>query len=73
MTDRLRGLEIDHQLELGRLLDGKVGGLCAAQALAVREETTRLRTLHLAKEAAKVETEVRPVLCGPEFPSDFNH
>jgi hypothetical protein len=44
-----------------------------AEALAVREKTIRLRTAHLAKEAAEVETEVKPVLCGPEFPSDFNH
>jgi hypothetical protein len=28
-ADLLRGLEIDHQFELGGLLDGKVGGLCA--------------------------------------------
>ena len=26
---RLRGLEIDHQLELGRLLDRQIGGLFA--------------------------------------------
>src|SRR5271168_431327 len=27
----LRSLEIDNQLELGRLLDGKIGRLCASQ------------------------------------------
>src|SRR6516165_9041878 len=31
IADRLSGLKIDHQLELGRLLDGKIGGLGAAQ------------------------------------------
>jgi hypothetical protein len=32
-TDLLRSLEIDHQLKLRRLLDGKLGGLCAFQDL----------------------------------------
>jgi hypothetical protein len=32
-TDRLRGLEIDHQLEPRRLLDWHIGGLGAAQNL----------------------------------------
>src|SRR5262252_5089228 len=31
IADRLSGLKIDHQLELGRLLDRKIGGLGAAQ------------------------------------------
>ena len=31
MTDRLRSLQIDHQLELGRLLDREIGRLSAAQ------------------------------------------
>src|SRR5262245_3258470 len=32
-TERLGGLEIDHQLELGRLLDGQIGGLGAFENL----------------------------------------
>jgi len=31
--ERLRRLEVDHQLELGRLLDGQVGGLGALEDL----------------------------------------
>jgi len=30
-TKRLGGLEIDHQFELGGLLDRKIGGFCTAQ------------------------------------------
>ena len=30
-AERLRGLEIDDQLEPGRLLDRQIGGLCALQ------------------------------------------
>ena len=33
MTDGLRRLEIDNQLEMGRLFDWKIGGLGAAQYL----------------------------------------
>jgi hypothetical protein len=32
--ERLGGLEIDHQLELARLLDGNVGDFCPAQQCA---------------------------------------
>src|SRR5262249_14336085 len=32
-TERFGGLEIDHQLELGRVLDGQVGGLDALEDL----------------------------------------
>src|SRR6266480_3325036 len=32
-SERLRGLEVDHQLELGRLLDGKIRGPGALQNL----------------------------------------
>jgi hypothetical protein len=32
-TEGLRGLEIDGKFELGRLLNGNIGGLCAAQQL----------------------------------------
>jgi hypothetical protein len=32
-AERLRGLEVDHQLELRRLLDRKVGGLRAFEDL----------------------------------------
>jgi hypothetical protein len=32
-AERLRGLEIDDQLELGRLLDRKIGGFGALQNL----------------------------------------
>jgi len=31
MTDRFRSLQIDHEVELGRLLDRKIGRLGAAQ------------------------------------------
>src|SRR5207249_3515817 len=31
--ERLRGLEVDDQLELGGLFDGEVGGLCAFEDL----------------------------------------
>src|SRR5438270_3378082 len=59
-AERLGGLEIDHQLELGRLLHGQVGGLGALQDLVhvrgaapveiekarpVRHETPGLHTL----------------------------
>jgi len=33
MTDNLRGLQIDHELELGRLFDRSVGGLGAVEYL----------------------------------------
>jgi hypothetical protein len=36
-SEGLGGLEIDHQIEPGRLLDGQVGGLCALDDL-VHEE-----------------------------------
>jgi hypothetical protein len=64
MADRqaacLRGLEVDHQLELRRVLDGQVNGLSLFQDLvherrraplqiekvcAIRDETTGLRVL----------------------------
>ena len=32
-TDLLGGFQVDHEVEFGRLLDGKVGGLCAFQNL----------------------------------------
>jgi len=32
-AERLRGLEVDHQLELGRLLNRQIGGPSAAQKL----------------------------------------
>ena len=31
MTDRFRSLQIDHEVELGRLLDRKIGRLGAVQ------------------------------------------
>ena len=37
--ERLGGLEVDHQLELRRLFDGQVGGLCAAQHLGDQGRT----------------------------------
>jgi len=39
-TKRLGGLEIDHQLELRRLLDGQVGGLRAFQDLVHEKGST---------------------------------
>jgi hypothetical protein len=32
-AERLGGLEVDDELELGRLLDGEIGGLCALEDL----------------------------------------
>ena len=33
-TEQLRGLEIDHQLEFGRLLYGQIGGLAPFRILS---------------------------------------
>src|SRR5262245_55729579 len=49
-AERLRGLEVDDKLELGRLLDGKIGGLSAVEDL-----------VHIRGDAAKEVDIVRPV------------
>jgi len=44
-TERLRGLEVDHQLELGGLLDWQVGGLFAFEDTARVEARSWLREI----------------------------
>jgi hypothetical protein len=44
MTQRLRSLEVDDQLELGRLFDGHIVGLVPCKALtSCRASTSRKR------------------------------
>ena len=42
-AERLRGGQIDNQLELGRLLDRKVGGLRPPQNLSIKSPARRVR------------------------------
>ena len=42
----LRGFQVDHQLELGRLLDGQVGGACRHAGRGNSHDISWFRDLH---------------------------
>ena len=44
--ERFRGLRVDHQLELGRLLDGQVGGACRHAGRGNSHDISWFRDLH---------------------------